>query len=141
MNYLHMLTLLAQVGSEVAETEVVVQDADPISLVILLAVAILSIVAGWKVYSKGGKPGWACLVPIYNVIAMLQIAGRPVWWIILLLIPIVNVVIIFLLSLDLAKSFGKSALFGVGLFFLGFIFYPILAFSDAEYQGPAAAQA
>jgi hypothetical protein len=71
----------------------------------------------------------------------LKIAGRPGWWLILLLIPLVNVIIWLLGSIDIAQSFGKSAAWGVILLFLlnglGFL---ILGFSDAQYVGPAAAQ-
>lgn len=93
----------------------------------------------WKIFEKAGKPGWAAIIPIYNVIVLLEIVGRPVWWILLLFIPIVNLVIGFLLALDLSRSFGHDLAFALGLFFLGFIFYPILAFGGDTYRGPAAA--
>ena len=139
MHSLSLSSLLAQVGTEI-EPEIVVTQADPISTAISVGILILMLVIVWKVYAKAGKPGWAPLVPIYNVIAWLQIVGRPVWWLFLFLVPFVNLVIAFLLCIDLAKSFGKGAGFGVGIFFLGPIFLGILAFSDAQYQGPAAAQ-
>jgi uncharacterized membrane protein YoaK (UPF0700 family) len=84
---------------------------------------------------KAGKPGWAAIIPIYNVIVLLQIAGKPLWWIILLFIPIVNLIMAILIGIAVAKKFGKSGGFGVGLALLGFIFYPILGFGDAQYQG------
>ncbi len=99
---------------------------------------VLFIVAGWKVFAKAGKPGWASIVPIYNIIVLLEIIGRPVWWIVLFLVPLVNIVVSFIIVFDLAKSFGKGSGFGLGLIFLAPIFYLILAFSDAEYVGPAA---
>lgn len=105
--------------------------------VIYLAVIVLCIAGMWKVFAKAGKPGWAAIVPIYNLIVILEIIGRPVWWIILLLIPCVNFVIIFILMIDLAKSFGKGAGFGIGLALLGPIFIPMLGFGSATYQGPA----
>ncbi len=107
-----------------------------IVILVQLAFAVLAIAGLWKTFSKAGKPGWGALIPIYNVILMLQIAGRPIWWIILWLIPIVNIVITFIVFFDIAKNFGKGAGFGVGLVFLGFIFFPILGFGDAEYVGP-----
>jgi hypothetical protein len=100
-----------------------------------LALIIVVLVGMWKVFVKAGKPGWACLVPIYNIIVLLQIAGKPLWWIILLLIPVVNLVIAILIGIAIAEKFGKGAGFGLGLAFLGFIFYPILGFGDAQYQG------
>ena len=100
-----------------------------------LALVILVIVGMWKTFSKAGKPGWAAIIPIYNVIVLLEIAGKPIWWIILLLIPLVNLVILILVSIAVAEKFGKGAGFGLGLAILGFIFYPILGFGSARYQG------
>lgn len=106
---------------------------------IYLAVLVLMIASMWKIFDKAGQPGWAAIIPIYNVIVLLQIVGRPVWWFILMLIPIVGFIIGILVVLDLAKSFGQGAGFAIGLLLLPFIFGPILAFGDASYRGPAAA--
>ena len=108
-------------------------------MVLWLAIVVLMIASMWKVFVKAGKPGWAAIIPIYNIVVLLEIVGKPVWWIILMLIPIVNFVILIILTLGLAKSFGKGAGFGLGLLFLAPIFYPMLAFGDAQYQGPQAA--
>ena len=105
-----------------------------------LAIIILAVAGMWKTFQKAGQPGWAAIVPFYNIYVLTQIVGRPWWWLLLCLIPCVNIVIIVILSLDMAKSFGKSAGFGVGLALLGFVFYPLLGFGDAQYVGPAAAQ-
>jgi hypothetical protein len=100
------------------------------------AITILVLVAQWKVYQKAGKPGWACIIPIYNFLVLLKIVGKPWWWILLMLIPVVNIVYaIWVLNL-LSKSFGKDVGFTMGLLFLGFIFYPILGFGSARYLGP-----
>jgi len=107
------------------------------TMLVYLAIVIILIASFWKVFSKAGQPGWASIIPIYNIIVMLQIVGRPWWWILLLLIPIVNLVIFIIISIDMAKSFGKGAGFGIGLFLLGIIFYPILGFGNATYQGPS----
>ncbi len=103
-----------------------------------LAILLVVFVSFWKIFEKAGKPGWAGIVPIYNAIVLLEIVGRPLWWIVLLLVPCVNFVVGILLSIDLAKSFGKDVAYGLGLFLLPFIFFPLLAFSDARYVGPAA---
>lgn len=113
-------------------------NAGNITLLIYLAIFIVIIASFWKVFTKAGQPGWASIIPIYNLIVMLQIVGRPWWWILLLLIPIVSLVIAIIISIDMAKSFGKGAGFGIGLALLGFIFYPILGFGSATYQGPSA---
>ena len=104
-------------------------------MIIGLAFIILMIVSVWKVFVKAGEPGWASIIPIYNIIVYLKIAGKPLWWIILLIIPFVNFIILILVALGLAKNFGKSGGFGIGLLLLGFIFFPILAFGDAKFVG------
>lgn len=106
---------------------------------ITLALMLFYLVAMWKVYTKANQPGWACLIPIYNVFVLLQIVGRPWWWLLLMLVPLVNIIVAIMVTIDLAKSFGKGIGFGIGLLILGIIFMPILAFGDAEYQGPVAA--
>lgn len=110
--------------------------AEMVILLIQLAFVILSIAGLWATFAKAGKPGWAAIIPIYNIIVMLEIAGKPIWWIILLLIPCVNIVVILMVMIDLAKAFGKGTGFAVGLWLLGFIFFPLLGFGDAKYIGP-----
>lgn len=90
-----------------------------------------------KVLEKAGKPLWTGFVPIYNYLLILEIVGRPTWWILLLLIPIVNAAILILVSIDLAKSFGKDAVWGLLIAFVSVIGWPMLAFGDAKYQGPS----
>lgn len=112
-----------------------------VAFVLLFELVVLVLVAAsaWKVFVKAGQPGWAAIIPIYNVIVLLQIVGRPLWWILLMLIPFVNFIIAILVNLDLAKSYGRGAGFAIGLLFLPFVFWPILGFGDAGYRGPAAA--
>ncbi|MGB7749159.1 MAG: DUF5684 domain-containing protein [Verrucomicrobiia bacterium] len=103
---------------------------------LIFLVILVAIIAGiWRVFTKAGKPGWAAIVPIYNLIVLLEIAGKPLWWIILFFIPLVNLIAAILVGIAVAKNFGKSDAFGIGLGLLGFIFYPILGFGDAQYQG------
>lgn len=110
-------------------------------LLCISALMIIAIIGIWRTFEKAGQPGWGAIIPIYNAYLLLKIAGRPGWWLILLLIPLVNVVIWLLVSIDIAQSFGKSAAWGVILLFLlnglGLL---ILGFSDAQYRGPAAAR-
>ncbi len=107
----------------------------PIAIIFCLLVGVVVIAGMWKVFVKAGQPGWACLIPIYNVIVLCKIGGKPLWWVILLFVPIANLVITILLSLAVAERFGKGTGFGLGLAFLSPIFYPILGFGDAQYQG------
>ncbi|MFN8286342.1 MAG: DUF5684 domain-containing protein [Chitinophagales bacterium] len=105
-------------------------------IVVYLLIVILLIASMWKIYTKAGKPGWAAIVPIYNYVVMLDIVGKPVWWIILLLIPVVNIIVAIMVINLLSKSFGKGVGFTIGMIFLPFIFIPMLAFGDAQYVGP-----
>ena len=109
--------------------------------IIYLAVLLLAIVSLWKVFSQAGQPGWASIVPIYNIIVLLKIAGKPGWWFFLMLIPVVNFVIVILTYIGLAQHYGKGGGFAAGLILLPIIFLPILAFSDAQYSAGAAAPA
>lgn len=102
---------------------------------ISLGLTIVVIAGMWKTYEKAGKPGWGALIPIYNVILLLEIAEKPLWWLILMFIPLVNVIIMIVLSIEIAQKFGKETGFGLGLAFFPFIFYLILGFGDAQYQG------
>lgn len=104
-----------------------------IVVLIQLSLVILMIVSLWRTFSKAGEPGWACIIPIYNMYVLLKIAGRPGWWLLLLFIPIVNIVINAIVDIDVARNFGKGLGFGIGLFFLPIIFFPILAFGNIEF--------
>ncbi|SMC71709.1 DUF5684 domain-containing protein [Pedobacter nyackensis] len=106
-----------------------------------LALMVLVYASMWKVFVKAGKPGWAAIIPIYNLIVLIEIVGKPTIWILWLLIPCVNIVFAIWLMNLVSKSFGKSEGFTVGLVILPFVFYPILGFGDAKYLGPSAAEA
>jgi len=108
-----------------------------IGFIIYLAVVVLEIAGWWLVFQKAGRPGWGILIPFYNAYLMCKIAGRPGWWLILFFIPFVNIVILIIVAIDIARAFAKTTGFGVGLALLGFIFGPILGFGDATYTQPA----
>ena len=108
---------------------------------LVAVIALFAIIVGWKVFTKAGQPGWAVLVPIYNLYVYTQIVKRPGWWILLYfasVIPVVGSLAVLVVSImdtiRLAKVFGKGTGFGVGLLLLGVIFYPILAFGDSNYD-------
>lgn len=105
----------------------------------IVALIVFLIVAEWKVYTKAGQPGWAVLIPIYNFYVLLKIVGKPGWWLLLMLVPLVNIVIAIYVIHLLSKSFGQGTGFTFGLIFLSFIFYPILGYGGAKYVGPAGA--
>ncbi len=104
--------------------------------IIVLAITVLTIIACWKVFTKAGKPGWACIVPFYSQYCLFDIAWGNGWLFLLSFVPCVNFVIMIMLYLKLAKAFGKGTGFGLGLVFLNAIFMLILGFGDAQYIGP-----
>ena len=110
-------------------------------MVIWFAVILLVVAGGWKVFTKAGQPGWGFLVPIYNILLLVRIVGRPDIWILFMLIPLVNTVIGIILLIDLAKSFGKDIGYAIGLIVLFPVFLAMLGFGSARYVGPAAATA
>lgn len=110
-------------------------------LVIVIPIVLIAIVAMWRIFTKAGQPGWAVLIPFYNVYILTQVAKRPGWWMLLYFTSVIPVVgglcVLFISVIDnlrLAKLFGKSAGFGVGMILLGIVFLPILAFGDADYD-------
>lgn len=108
--------------------------------IIVIAIAVIGIIANWKIFSKAGKPGWASIIPIYNVVVQFQIVGLSPWLLLLFIVPFVNFiaipVICIMLPFKMAKSFGKDIGWGFGLWLLPFIFNLILAFGSSEYVGP-----
>ena len=105
-----------------------------IVIIIQLAILIFMIAAIWKVFSKAGQPGWASLVPFYNLYILLKIASKPGWWLILFFIPIANIIALILVNIGIARNLGKGGGFAAGLILLSFIFYPILGFGSAKYS-------
>ena len=112
-----------------------------LGLLFSLAFIALMIASLWKVFTKAGQPGWASIVPIYNIIVMLQMIGKPWWWIIGMIIPFVNFIVFIMLAIELARVFGKGIGYAIGLILLPFVFYPMLAFGDATYRRPLVAAA
>jgi Family of unknown function (DUF5684) len=106
-----------------------------LGMLVWLAAFVLAIAGMWKVYAKAGKSGWASIVPIYHVIVLLEIAGKPLWWTILVFVPFANLVMLIIAWIEVAHRFGRSTGFGWGLALLSPIFAPILGFGDARYQG------
>jgi hypothetical protein len=107
-----------------------------IGSVIWLAITVALIVGAWKLFTKAGQPGWASLIPIYNTITMLRMTGKSGWWVLGMMVPLLNFYVIIRLVFDLARVFGRGIGFGFGLLFLFPIFMLILAFGDAVYVGP-----
>lgn len=115
-----------------------------IIMIIAIAAGILQIVAMWKLFNKAGKPGWASIVPVYNIIVLFEIIGYKWYYIFLFLlgwVPIVGQLALVIFSIHynvkLSKAFGKDIGYGIGLAFLSVVFMPIFAFSkNINYVGP-----
>lgn len=111
-----------------------------VGILIYLVVVVFEIASMWRLFTKAGRPGWGAIIPFYNIYLLCKIAGKPGWWLVLFLVPLVNVVMSILVWHGVSKSFGKSGAFTVGLVLLAFIFIPILAWGDARYLSRASMQ-
>ena len=100
-----------------------------------IGVFVLAFAGMWKMFEKAGNPGWTSLIPVYNMILLVRMAGKPDIWILYMFIPFANIIFGILVVMDVAKKFGQSSAFGLGMIFLPMIFYPILGFGDARYLG------
>ena len=89
--------------------------------IFVLVIAVLTLVAMWKIFVKAGKPGWACLIPFYNMYCMYDIAWGNGWLFLLTFIPCVGFVFAIIMLFKLAKAFGQGTGFGFGLLFLNTI--------------------
>ncbi len=137
---LSFLLPIAQVTTETTDlTPVQVSPAAALtSMVFGIGFALLfSALMFWKVFTKAGYPGWASLVPIYNAYVLCKVGGKPGWWVLLMLIPFLNLIFFILLCIGIAENFGKGGGFAAGLILLGIFFFPILGFGSAQYRGPA----
>ncbi len=110
-------------------------------IIFALLFAILMIASTWIIFQNAGRPGWAAIVPIYNTIVQLQVAKLSPWLIFICLlgiIPIVGSLIVgifsIVVSVKLGQAFNKGTGFIIGMIFLPFIFLPILAFGDSQYD-------
>ena len=106
--------------------------ADLVSSFLVLGIVVFVFASMWKVYEKAGEPGWAILIPIYGQIVLARIGGKSAWWVLGLIVPFIGIIAAIVLALGVAERFNKTAAFGIGLAFLPFIFYPMLAYGDAE---------
>ncbi|MCF8226076.1 MAG: DUF5684 domain-containing protein [Bacteroidales bacterium] len=107
--------------------------------ILSVVVFLLILISMWNIYTKAGKPGWAVIVPVYNILILLEIAGKPWWWLFLLILPVANIFYGIWLWNLVSLSFGKDEGFTVGLILLPFVFIPILGLGDDLYKGPAGA--
>jgi hypothetical protein len=102
----------------------------------ILIIWLITVIGMWKMFEKAGKPGWAAIIPIYNIIVMLEITGHPIWWLIMLFIPFVNIIFSIMLLHALSKSYGQDVGTTLLFLFLPFIGFPMVGFGSARYIGP-----
>jgi len=112
-------------------------SSSPIYAIVMIATVFLVVASMWRLFAKAGEAGWKSIVPIYGTVVMLRLVGRPWWWLLLMLVPLVNHIPGIMLCFDIAKAYGKGTGAGFGILLLGPIFVMWLAFGDARYVGPA----
>jgi hypothetical protein len=133
---MQLTTVLLQANSEAGAA--VAGAFFLVMLLVSLLIAVATIAGMWKTFSKAGEPGWAAIIPIYNVYVMTQIGDNEWWWLLLLLVPIVNLYAQYKIFKGVSEAFGQGLGITLGLFFLPFVFFPILGFGDFEYVGAPA---
>lgn len=111
--------------------------SSPVPIILGLAFVAVIIAGTWKVFSKAKQPGWAALIPIFNTLVLLRVVNRPLWWFILLLIPVVNLIVIIFIYNDLSKAFGYDIGMTLLLIFFPFIAFPVLGLGDSKYNAKA----
>lgn len=132
MNHLAILAQSSSSGADSALGGIIVL----VFLLFYLAIIVLVLAGMWKVFTKAGQPGWAAIIPIYNIYIILKIIGQPWWWLLVMFIPFIGIVAQIIMCIGLAKSFGRSVGTILGLIFLFPIFICILGFGSAKYLGP-----
>jgi TRAP-type C4-dicarboxylate transport system permease small subunit len=131
------IPLYAQTAGDYVTRQAATTVSTTTSLLIL-AFILLVIVAMWRVFERAGEPGWAVLIPIYNMYVMTKVGGVSGWWVVVMFIPLINIIALFVVSIAVARRFDRGAGFGIGLALLPMVFYPILAWGD---EGPVAGAA
>lgn len=103
-------------------------------LFVILLVSLFFVVCKWIIFEKAGRKGWESIIPIYNIVIEMQMLDVPMWMLLLLIIPGLNVVIPIMIAIKYTEKFGKESAYALGLIFLPFIFYPMLAFGKSTFN-------
>lgn len=109
--------------------------ADPPTLVIALALFVLTVVGNWKCFEKAGEHGWGAIVPFYSQYINFKIAYGQGWMFLLMIIPFIGWIFAIMCNYKFAKAFGKSTGFAVGNVFIPSIFTTIIGFDESEFIG------
>lgn len=115
---------------------IIQKEREKMAAIIGVVLVILGIIADWKIFEKAGVAGWMSIIPFVNLYQLFKIAWGNGWLFLLELIPIVNIVVLILLYVKLARAFEQPGVFAVGLIFLPSIFLMILGFGSSRYIGP-----
>ncbi len=107
-----------------------------IGYIVYILIVLLTAAGLWRMFEKAGKPGWAAIIPFYNLWVMMEIIGRPNVHMLWCLCPIANIVFALIWYIELSQSFGRSAGWGVLAFFFPFVAWPIIGFGEDKYIGP-----
>ena len=115
---------------------------------VFIAIGLVVVVGMWKTFDKAGQPGWAAIVPFYNLVVMFRIGGQSGWFALSYLlnfIPIIGTLaflgIIIWNHVNISKRFGQGVGFAIGLVLLAPIFWLILGFGSSKYLAEQPAQA
>ncbi|WP_222919532.1 DUF5684 domain-containing protein [Natrinema sp. SYSU A 869] len=112
-----------------------------VALIIGIAFTVAYIAGTWKTFAKAGQPGWAAIIPIYNWYIMFKIGGNEWWWVLVLFVPLVNIYAAYKMFAGVSNAFGQGIGFTLGLWFFGFVCFPLLGFGDYPYRGSLASRA
>lgn len=104
-------------------------------LIFILVFLTMWIVGGWTMFQKAGQPGWACVIPIYNMIVLVRVARLPAWWVLLAIIPYIGWLFGLVVHVSVANRFGRGVLFGLCMGVLPFVFYPVIGLGNSRYEG------
>ncbi len=99
-----------------------------------MAIHILILISLWKIFEKAGLAGWKSIIPFYNIYCLVVVAKLPWWYFLLIFIPYLGLLVAIYVCYKIALAFGKSGFYTIGLMLLPIIFFPLLAFGDAEYD-------
>jgi hypothetical protein len=142
------MTLTSVLASGMLPAMTSTTTTDPAAAAGAMAGSLLVFVIGFLImgfalmgmFKKAGEPTWAAFIPLYNIIVLLRISGLSPWLVLLAFIPVANIVLAVLLSINTAKVFGKGVGTAVLLFFFSTIVYFVLSYGDARYLGRDAAR-
>ena len=129
-----MITSLVMLAQETVEAPSIDGLAIAIICALVAISVVLTLVGGWRIFQKAGEPGWASLIPLYNLFVVLRIVGAPGWWAVLFLVPAVNFIMSLIVTWRLARAFGQGVVGCLALALLPVVMIPVLGCGSARYR-------